>query len=297
MLDKLSFDELRNVPEYTSYPKSFKNYKWYKPLIVGILTIIIFLIIMVLVSYIATMIPGSGGMIGLLRMERGGYDALNAYSILGLASILIIGLITPALYISNRIINYRPFSSYCSSRNGWNWRIFFKTLGLSLLIYAILGIIISMIDGFKINNHFTILTFILALIIIPFQCVGEEFFMRGYVMQTIGSWISVPIIAIIVQSLFFTVLHPYNSLGVITVLITGILLGFITYFTKGIEMSSGIHSANNLSSFIFAGLGLSHVATNITMNNFIIDIVSVLIAVSLTYYVSKKLGWFKEETH
>lgn len=295
MFDKLSFDELNDVAEYTSFPKSFKKYKWYKPLLVGIITVIIFGILMGIVSYIATMIPGSGGIVEFMKMENGGYDALNAYSILGLVSILIIGLIIPALYIANRIINYRPFSSYCSSRNGWNWKIYFKTLGLTLIIYVIIGIITSIIEGQKFNNHFTLITFILALIIIPIQCVGEEFFMRGYVMQTVGSWIGMPIIAIIVQSLFFTALHPYSILGVIGVLITGLLFGFITYFTKGIEMSSGIHSANNLTSFIFAGLGLSQVTTTITMSAFMTDTLSVLIACTLTYYLSKKLGWFKEE--
>jgi ABC-type spermidine/putrescine transport system permease subunit I len=61
------------------------------------------------------------------------------------------------------------------------------------------------------------------------------------------------------------------------------------------EMSSGIHSANNLTSFIFAGLGLSQVTTTITMSAFMTDTLSVLIACTLTYYLSKKLGWFKEE--
>ncbi|MBE6487144.1 MAG: CPBP family intramembrane metalloprotease [Methanosphaera stadtmanae] len=295
MFDKLNLDELSNVAEYTSFPKTFKEYKWYKPLLVGIITVIITGILLMMLYYIGAMIPGSGGIGAFMKLERGGYDALNAYSVIGLVSILAIGLVIPALYIANRIINYRPFSSYCSSRNGWNWKIYFKTLACSLLIYIILQFIVSMIEGHKFHNNFTALTFILAIIIIPIQCIGEEFFMRGYIMQTVGSWIEMPIIAIVAQSLFFAALHPYSILGVLGVLITGILFGFITYFTKGIEMSSGIHSANNLISFIFAGFGLSQVATNITMTNFLLNIVSVLFACALTYYISKKFGWFKEE--
>ena len=39
----------------------------------------------------------------------------------------------------------------------------------------------------------------------------------------------------------------------------------------------------------------SQVTTTITMSAFMTDTLSVLIACTLTYYLSKKLGWFKEE--
>ena len=136
----------------------------------------------------------------------------------------------------------------------------------------------------------------MALIIIPFQCIGEEYFMRGYLMQTVGSWFKIPLIAIVVQSIFFTVLHPYNMLGVISVFVSGIIFGIITCYTKGIETSSGLHSANNLLTFLFAGLGLTDVATDITLVGCLLDMGLLVFTSILVLYVSKKWGWFKEET-
>ena len=295
MLDQLKYDELNSVPEYTSFPKTFKSYKWYKPLITGVIAAIIFFILMMAVTYLAAMIPGSGGNAALIKMSKGGYDALNAYSILGLASILSIGLAIPSLYIANKIVKDRPFSSYSSSRGGWNWKIYFKSLGIALVFYIILSIVYAILEGNKFNNQFTVLTFILALIIIPIQCIGEEFVMRGYVMQTVGSWFGIPVIAVVVQTIIFASLHPYSILGVVGVFISGIVFGIITYYTKGIEMSSAIHSANNLASFVFAGFGLSKVTTTVTINDFLIDIILLLIAFIVVFYLSKKLEWFKEE--
>lgn len=36
---------------------------------------------------------------------------------------------------------------------------------------------------------FWVLFFILALIIIPMQSAAEEYFFRGFLVQTLGSWI------------------------------------------------------------------------------------------------------------
>ena len=294
MVELKSSDDLKSVPEYTSFPKSFENYKWYKPLLVIIVTAIIFAIFNILI-YGLTMKALPGGVASFLTFARGGYDALNAYSLLGLVAILSVGLMVPSLYIATKIVKDRPFSSYSSSRGGWNWKIFAKIFVLTLVIYVIIGLVTESFKGIHFNNHFTILTFIIALIVIPLQCIAEEYFMRGLVMQTVGSWIARPVLAIIVQSLVFTSLHPYNILGIITVFVMGLLLGFITYYTKGIEASSGIHVANNLTSFMFTGFGISSISTNVSVMSFAIDMVSVLIAVGIVYYVINKYGWFKSE--
>ena len=57
------------------------------------------------------------------------------------------------------------------------------------------------------------------------------------IMQTFGSWFKIPILAIILQAVIFAAVHGYNSLGIIAVFISGIVFGFFTWKTNGIEVS------------------------------------------------------------
>lgn len=287
-------DSLKSVPEYTSFPKTFENYSWYKPLITGVIIAIIFTVLTALLIGLGAQNTGIGSMYKLSEVFTGGYDSLNAYSIFGIISIFSIALIIPSIYIASKIVRDRPFSSYSTSRKKWNWNIYFKTLGISLIILLIISIIDSLIHGFTFNNHFTIVTFILCLIVTPLQCIGEEYMLRGYVMQTIGSWFGIPVLAIILQAVLFASLHPYNILGVTSTLAVGITFGIITYYTKGLEMSSGIHSANNLFSFYLSGFGISKIVTNVDIISFGMNILFLIISTLLIFYIANKQGWFKD---
>ena len=66
--------------------------------------------------------------LGLIPNEAptGGYESFNNLNFIVIAMLLSIVLYLPALYIATRILKYRPFSSFSSSRGGWNWKLFFK---------------------------------------------------------------------------------------------------------------------------------------------------------------------------
>ena len=286
-------ESLKSVPEYTTFPKTFEKYKWYKPLLVLIVGIIVYTVLNVVMIFLGAILPGTGGINGVIAGLSGGYDSLNAYTYIGLISILSVAVILPSLYVASKIIRDRPFSSYSTSRKKWNWNIFFKSVALSAVVLLILTLVDIPIHGFQFNNHFTILTFILCLIITPIQCTAEEYLLRGYVMQTIGSWFGIPILAIVVQAAIFAAAHPYNILGVIGTLVTGISFGIITYYSKGLEMSSGIHSVNNIFTFCMSGFGISAIKSNIDMSSFIMDILFFIIITVLILYLSNKQDWFK----
>ena len=245
------------------------------------------------VIFIGAILPGTGGIPGVIAGLSGGYDSLNAYTYLGLLSILSVAIILPSLYVASKIVRDRPFSSYSTSRKKWNWNIFFKSVALSAVVLFILTLVDIAIHGFHFNNHFTIVTFILCLIITPLQCTAEEYLLRGYVMQTVGSWFGIPILAIVVQAVIFASAHPYNILGVIGTLVTGISFGIIAYYSKGLEMTSAIHSVNNIFTFCISGFGISAITANVDMSSFIMDILFFIIITVLILYLANKQDWFK----
>ena len=153
-----------------------------------------------------------------------------------------------------------------------------------------------MIHGFVGQNTLTITFFVVCLILIPLQCIAEEYFMRGFVMQTLGSWFKIPVLALIIQALIFASMHTYSILGVLGVLIDGLVLGFLAWKTNGLEPGSAFHTVNNFSSAMIVALGVDVATSVITPTNFAETIVVTLITAFALYYVGNRQGWFIEKT-
>ena len=282
--------ENNEISDYITFPRSFEKYRWYKPILVFIVGLIISIILM---GIIILAFYGAYGMDFLRSISTGGYEVLNTE----LGQIIIdLGVIVllPSLYIATKIVRDRPFSSYSSSRGGWNTKLYLKAFIIPFIIIGIVQAIEFAITGSHGFNHFTIMFLIITIIMVPIQCIAEEYVFRGLIMQTFGSWFKIPIAAIIIQSIFFAAVHGYNSLGIIEVLITGIILGFLTWKTNGIEVSSAMHSANNLSISLFVMFGLKSTTSTIQLNDFIISVILNIALFAIMYYVGEKTNWFGE---
>lgn len=279
-------------PEYITFPRTFEKYRWYKPILVFIIATIVYVILQALIFVI---FGQAYGFDNIFTLATQGYESLNSEvgSYIGYLSVAIF---IPSLYIASLIVRDRPFSSYSSSRGGWNWKLFFKSLSIPLAVYIIYEIITALIYGQKGPNTLTLTFFIICMIIVPLQCIGEEYIMRGLVMQTFGSWFKIPVLAIVLQSIVFTSLHPYSILGVIGVFIQGICLGFLTWRSNGLEASSAIHSVNNLISAYFVALGFEVSSSLITPYDFASTMIVSTISTLALYYVGTKKGWFEEKT-
>ena len=287
-------DENSNkIPDYVTFGKTFEKYKWYKPILVFVIGLIIY---GVLQGIILMVCSGIYGMDKVNLILSGGYDVIDTSDVGFYVSYISVIIFAPALYISSRIVKDRPFSSYSSSRGGWNWKIYFKCLIIPFIIYLIVMIGTILSNGKIQNTTITILPLIMGLILIPLQCIAEEHLFRGLIMQTLGSWFNIPILAIIVQSIIFAMVHPYNIVGVIDIVISGLVFGFLAWKTNGLESASALHTINNLMGFYTVALGFDILQSNITNKDFIISIVCALISAILIYYIGTKYEWFNEKT-
>lgn len=146
------------------------------------------------------------------------------------------------------------------------------------------------------SNSFTITFFVICLILIPFQCIAEEYLVRGFVMQTLGSWLKIPVLAWILQAAIFALMHPYSILGVLGVFIDGLVLGFFAWKTNGLEPGSAFHSVNNFTMEMVVALGFDISTSTITMTNFVTTIALTLVTAFALYYIGNRQGWFSEKT-
>ena len=281
--------ENNNITEFISFPKTFEKYKWYKPILVFIIGLIIMLILQGIILIVFSAIYGEN----IIELFTSGYEVLNTEwgEIVSDLSVIIM---IPALYIATKIVRDRPFSSYASSRGGFNFKLYLKALIIPFIALVILQCLDIAINGPEGTYHFSILFLITSLILIPLQCIAEEYVYRGLIMQTFGSWFKIPVLAILLQSIIFTVSHGYNSLGLIEIFVSGIIFGFLTWKTNGIEVSSAIHTANNFSISLFIMFGLISATSAPTFNNVAISIVFDIILCAIMYYLIMKTDWFGE---
>lgn len=284
-----------SIPEYTTYPKLFASYRWYKPLLTCLLVGIFYMIFSSIVVLI-TIIWGAAQGVNIMDKLNVSYDALDAYSPIG--AFLSFGNIIaflPALLLGNRIVNARPFSSYSSSRGGFNFADFFKSFGPALVLLALpIGIYSFVTLSQKGDVRFDVAGIIFCIILCPLQCIAEEYIFRGLLMQTFGSWIKFPAIPILLQAICFAAMHPYNIWGIIAAGSMGIILGVCTCITKGLEASCALHVANNMTTFFLSGFGISSIATSVSFMDFLFPIIFCLLYLGFIVLATKKFGWFSK---
>lgn len=286
-------DDVEN--DFCTFPRAFEKYKWYKPILVAALTFILYIVFSILCDglfgiffpelFSSTLLFDPNSSPGLETVE-GIYTSIN------------IALIIPSFFIASKIVRDRPFSSYLSSRGGWNWEIFAKSLVIALIVYGIITLVEFLIFGAEFNNKFTILTFLAMIIVTLFQSFAEELMCRGFLMQTLGSWFRIPVVAIVIQALFFTVLHSYNLIGLVDILFSGLCYGLVAWYCDGLEVSSALHSVNNIIVFLIAGLTTTGLSTEITIEGSLEGIIMTIATIVVIFLIERKYNWigFKKDS-
>ncbi len=124
---------MRTISEhgYITYPRRFDAYRWYKPIIVGLLFFVFVFICAVAIGPVTKLLFGaSGSSTGYDDMDL--YTAAGAFNAIGQAVLPALGLVIAAL-----IVKDRPLSSYFSSMGGWRWGVFLKTFAVGLPLVGI----------------------------------------------------------------------------------------------------------------------------------------------------------------
>ncbi len=284
--------------DYITYPRQFVTYRWYKPLITTLLMMIFTLALLILIVV-------GGSMMGrielglsteeFIKLAKGGYDSMDLSSITGiLINLVAVSVMIPALMLARAIVRDRTWASYSSSRGGWDMGLYIKCQLIAIIVIScpIVGRHIYMHDYSAPDMNFSRVALILILIFGPLQCIAEEYVFRGLFTQTLGSWFRIPIVAIILAALPFVVLHPYNNLGKISILLSGIGFGLAAWIGRGIEASSAMHIGNNLIIFLTEMLGMISSSGEVEKQDVIFSFIIEGIYILIIFILSKKTHWF-----
>ena len=286
---------------YPVYGRQFKTYKWAKPILVGILFAVLYLLAGGLLVMAGAVAANGGTMpsdfAGLIEdLQLGSYDTMDLAN--GMQTVLSLGsiaLMIPVLWIVTKVVRDRPFTSYSSSRGGWSHKVFGKTMCIGLVCVALPIVMWELFHEHHINDfqmRFTIASFLVVTILGPLQCIAEEYVFRGLLMQTLGSWVRLPVIAVILQAALFALAHPYDMIGKMGIFVSGMAFGLAAWLGRGIEVSSAYHICNNMSIFYMQGMNLSSITSESDMEALIFETVIAVMYIAVIFIISRKTNWF-----
>ncbi len=166
------------------------------------------------------------------------------------------------LYIAVKNIHHLPFLKVLTARHKLDWnRVFYAFMLWFFISGAMLLTDYFMTPQHYVSNFkwlpFAILVLV-SVLFIPLQTSFEEVYFRGYLMQGFGVITRYRVLALIITSTAFGLLHGANpeveKLGnilLIYYIVTGFFFGIITLIDDGLELSLGLHAANNIFAAIF----------------------------------------------
>ncbi|MCC7520208.1 MAG: CPBP family intramembrane metalloprotease [Flavobacteriaceae bacterium] len=159
-------------------------------------------------------------------------------------------------------IHKRSIRSVMTSRTSFDWNRFFWAAAL----WSILSISFMAVDYFNHPQDFVwnfklvpfIILVLISVLFIPLQTSFEETLFRGYLMQSLGLAFKNRWMPLILTSTTFGLLHAMNpeveKMGMqlmVYYIGTGLLFGVITLMDEGLELTLGLHAANNITAAIF----------------------------------------------
>lgn len=145
---------------------------------------------------------------------------------------------------------------------------------MSLLVGAALGFFMNFICILvALLNHdielkfvgFFPISFIGIFICVLIQSSAEEFMCRGFLYQKAMEYFHKPVVAILLNTLLFTVLHLANpgitALSVLNIFLSGLMFSLILYYTDSLWCVFAAHTTWNFTQNILFGLPNSGLKT------------------------------------
>ena len=132
--------------------------------------------------------------------------------------------------------------------------------GILMLIYYLGDYLIN--PGYyklQFNLFAFIPLFLISVVLIPLQTTSEEFLFRGYLAQGFAGWTKSRWLAILFPGLLFGLMHSFNPevkefgfwISMTQYVFFGLLFGLVAVLDDGIELTIGMHAANNVFLSLF----------------------------------------------
>lgn len=181
-------------------------------------------------------------------------------AVMALTLLIVIILAVPVL-VGVKLAKTRPVGSLFSIAGGFRWPVLWRAITVGCLVLIPLNCMVALANNdaqFHIDgNALLLLAVIIALV--PAQVLAEELVFRSYLGQLVGRWVKSPVFPILAPVPLFVAGHIYDAAGLLAIGVFAVSAGVITWYTGGIEATTGLHLVNNLTVFTFGAVGLADI--------------------------------------
>jgi uncharacterized protein len=172
-----------------------------------------------------------------------------------------LAMLTPIALAVATLVQRRPPGTLHSVAGRIRWRWLGLCTGIAVAFVLILIVAITWLDGSLGDPLVTVswprfaFVGLAAVLIVPLQAAGEEYFFRGLMLQTFGAysrWV-----AVAVSAVMFAAAHGMGTgWGFGVLVLNGLLMAAVTIRTGGLEAAIASHAVNNvLGVLMSAGVG------------------------------------------
>ncbi|MFI1285010.1 lysostaphin resistance A-like protein [Streptomyces sp. NPDC020858] len=226
------------------------NHSWWRPL-AGTAVVLMGATVMIMVLAFATEIAGE---LANRPLDSEGMATWGDIGNTALA-LLAIAVATPAVLLAARCVQHRPAGTVSSVEGGLRRRWLATCLALALPLVLLMLAVQALTptpagesEDLAWAGTSTFLTGLAtAWILVPFQSAAEEYVFRGWLLQAVGAWCRSPWVAIAPQALLFAAAHGWGTVwGFADLLVFGVVTGWLTIRTGGLEAAIALHVLNNL---------------------------------------------------
>lgn len=153
-----------------------------------------------------------------------------------------------------------------SVQPGFRWRY---ALGALLIAAVVLNAVLFVTSAgwtWQLRPQADFGWFLLVVLLTsPLQAAAEEYFFRGYLLQSLQSVLRLPWAGVVASALVFALFHGTQNLPLFLDRFGfGLLAGLLVARTGGLEAAIAAHIANNVFAFVWAGLTTSIAAVKAT---------------------------------
>ncbi len=242
-----------------AYPQLLRGPKhaWWRPLVsLGVMLgfVIVLFVVLVVVSLVAFAVLGASldelETTEAMMREWGDEPLFLLFNNLFLAAFIPLSTLT--VWIAH---GWRP-RWVTSVVGGMRWKWLVVTSAVALAVQVVAMLVLYAIDGFP-SGVGTNVVWLLVVVFLttPLQAAGEEYFFRGWLTQSIGSWIPAALVSALVTaalaSTLFAMAHGSQNVWLfLDRFAFGVLASYLTWRTGGLEAAIGTHTVNNVVVFV-----------------------------------------------
>lgn len=183
-------------------------------------------------------------------------DATNPAAML-LVDLLLASLIPSTLLSAWIVHRVRPgFLLSVTGRFRWRWLL--RCLAVLLPLWAAYLTVSYLTDPPESGRpQQWVILLVMALLLTPFQCAGEELVFRGWLAQHVGAYFRHPVVGLVmstvVSAAVFALVHgSLDPWILLNLAIFGVAASLVTWRTGGLEAAIAIHVVNNVTLLMVA---------------------------------------------